>query len=700
MSRSSNLESLLTPENIRYARRLLGWRSLLGIAVLAFYTGWGLYVASAAREAQAASAARVEWLHQLQWAEHDLLSHHPEEPEIRNALARLTRVRRQIEASAGTSSTTAQLEAAVEGLNSKLGIGGERDHARTALLDAIHQQTRGFFAELEDLDELELHRRQQLWYLTISAVAMAALAMLAMLLARHRRLLAETLGQRLEAAIHEADHARQAAVRASTAKSRFLATVSHELRTPMTAILGTVDLLGSTQLSSRQADYLTAVRSSGETLQRLIDDVLDLSRIEAGRLELNREPFSLDELFDGLALMLGGRAEQAGLELCIEGSAALPSEVHGDSLRLRQVLVNLLNNALKFTERGRIVLRVQRVPRDPERLCFEVEDTGPGLLADQIERIFQPFTQADSSLTRTHGGAGLGLAICRHLVGEMGGALTVSSTPGQGSCFRFDAVLPETGAPAPRDSEGPVLLIGSSPGLVSVAAQLARWGVSHELVADLDQADAALERSGAFPPGALLLDADLPRPQHAVLLTWRCLRLVPFSAAGCSNEAGITRTLVEPVRPSVVAALLDPESDKAPLPTWEPTPIAQGHRVMVVDDNEMNRLVLAEMLITMGCRVTLANGGVQALERAAQDRFDLIFMDSEMPDMDGFETTRRLRESGLDPATTAILGLSGHVTPEHRAQGLAAGLDDYLAKPIQLATMQRAVRRWCEEREP
>jgi two-component system, sensor histidine kinase and response regulator len=699
MSNGSQTDSLFAPDSIRYARRLLGWRTLLALAVLCFYTGWGIYVVAAGQEAQRSSTQHTQWLHQLQWSEHDLLSHHPDDPAIRDAFARLTTARQQLEAHKGVSSQTAALSAGVEGLRNSLESPGERDRARTALLDAIHLQTRGLFNDLESLARSEAFRWKQLQYLAISAVAMATLALLAMLLARHRRLLAELLGRRLEGAIQEADQARQQAQRASHAKSSFLATISHELRTPMTAILGTVDLLGRTELSSRQADYLTAVRSSGETLQRLIDDVLDLSRIEAGRLELVYETFSLGELLDGLALMFGEHAERAGLSLRFTATGPVPMEVHGDSLRLRQVLVNLVGNAMKFTQQGGIELRVGPMPQDGERLRFEVEDTGLGLDHDQLERIFQPFTQADSSLTRTHGGAGLGLAICQRLVEAMEGKLEVRSEPGVGSTFSFTAKLPEV-TPEPNPAvHGPLLLVGESPGLDAVARQLERWELRFERAQTTQDAMVQLDRAQDLAPGSLLLSADAQRPEHAALLTWRVLRLVPFSAAGGATEQGIARRLVEPVRPGLVASLLDVDNDRVPLPTWEPTPIAGGHRVLVVDDNEMNRLVLAEMLVTLGCRVSLAASGEQALERAAADAFDLVFMDSEMPGMDGFETTLRLREQGLDRATTPILGLSGHVTPEHRRQGMGAGMDDYLAKPIQLTTLQRAVRRWCEERD-
>jgi two-component system sensor histidine kinase BarA len=683
------------PLQTDYLLRLLGWRSLLALLVTLAYLLWGGFVVMSAGELQAEADQRTAWLHELQYAEHKLLSHHPEEPEIRDALSQITRVRQGLE---GLPDHRAeQLGAAVRGLRESLEVRLERDQARTALLQAIHDETQLLFQDLSGLSSRKNFRWRQLWYLALSAVAVTMLAIFAMLLARHRRLDAERLGERLERAIHEAEGARQEAQRANQAKSSFLATVSHELRTPMTAILGTVDLLGRTTLSSRQADYLTAIRSSGESLQRLIDDVLDLSRIEAGRLELQREPFELDELLDALALMFGERAEARGLDLSILCLGA-PTALTGDSHRLRQVLVNLLGNALKFTEEGSVELRVSTEPREPDRLRFEVQDTGPGLADDQRERIFRPFTQADSSLTRTHGGAGLGLAICRRLVEGMGGELKVQSELGQGSTFSFTAELTSERPTDTIEAPGPLVLLGTGAPIAAVARQLAAWSIDHHRGAELAEVAPCMDEAPFGAAGTLLLSADQPRPEHPALLTWRVLRLVGFSEAGGPAEPGVTRSLVAPVRPSLVRALLDPERDLQRAEEAEQGTSVAGYRVLIVDDNEMNRLVLAEMLTTLGGRVTLASSGEQALERAREAPFDLIFMDSEMPGMDGFETTRRLREAQGDAPRTPIVGLSGHVTPEHRRRGLEAGLDDYLAKPIQLGTLERAVRRWCEER--
>ncbi len=681
-------------DGLRDTRRLLDWRFATALAVALIYTGWGAHVVGAAKAVHATMERHTQQLHELQYAEHLLLSHHPSDPAIRDAFAHIASLCQSLPK--GPTSKRAQLESSLADLRAQLEVPGERDRARNELLAAIHAQTQLLFEQLAGLARVSAFRWRQLQYLAISAVALAALAILATLVARHRRLDAERLGLRLEGAIREADSARQEAQRANQAKSRFLATVSHELRTPMTAILGTVDLLGRTVMSSRQADYLTAIRSGGETLQCLIDDVLDLSRIEAGKLELVVEPFATNELLDALALMLGDRAERAGISLVIHSIGPIPDELLGDALRLRQILVNLLGNALKFTEQGRVELRVGPGPKGPNQLRFEVQDTGPGLEAGQLERIFQAFTQADSSLTRTHGGAGLGLAICQRLVQGMGGELKVTSELGQGSTFFFDADLPGT-APAPTPSlPGPLVLLGDGPALLAVVRQLDDWGIPHLATAEPDRATAWLDEAERGAHGTLLLAADQDRPVHLALLTWRVLRLVPFSAAGGTPEPGVAKRLVEPVRPSIVAALLDPSADRAAEPSAQPEAIMGGTRVLVVDDNEMNRLVLAEMLVTLGCRVTLASGGEQALERAADQGFDLIFMDSEMPGMDGFETTRRLRLAGSE--STPILGLSGHVTPEHRRAGIEAGLDDYLAKPIQLATLQRSVLRWREGR--
>ncbi|MFH1470089.1 MAG: ATP-binding protein [Pseudomonadota bacterium] len=693
---SQSIEPGVARDLPQYTLRLLGWRSLLAVAVFALYTGWGLHVVSAARHIQRESAQRVTWIARLQESQHTLLTTGPEDPEIRQALVRIGLVAEQRHALAPTTGDPEGLLTAVARLGDTLEVPHARDAARTAMVSAIDREMTGAFDELSLLTRREAFRWEQLQYLAISAVGLATLALLALLLARHRRLLAERLGERLEVAAREALLARREAQRASRAKSRFLATVSHELRTPMTAILGTAELLGRQDLTSRQAGYIAAIRSAGETLQALIEDVLDLSRIEAGKLELIEEDVPLFALLDDLATMFAGRAVCKGLFFTVHAGPGLPAVVRGDSLRLRQVLVNLVGNAMKFTDRGSVCVSASPTPCAPGRITFEVTDTGPGLSPEQAATIFQPFTQVDSSMTRTHGGAGLGLAISRHLVEAMEGTLEVVSQPDAGARFLLDVVAPTVVAASPPRATGPVVLVGEGPALDALALQLTAAGLSLRRACDPAACNALLAALPPEPAGTLVLGSGTPLPARLDATRWSVFELRPYDSQETATAVPHVRPLVEPVRPGLVDALLAPDEAGPAQESAAPAPLSSSHRVLVVDDNEMNRLVLAEMLVTLGCRVGLAAGGLQALDRAASEPFALVLMDAEMPDLDGFETTRRLRAAGHLTPETAIVGLSGHVTPEHRAQGMESGMDEYLAKPIQLATLQRTLIRWCE----
>jgi signal transduction histidine kinase/ActR/RegA family two-component response regulator len=692
---SDSPESVGAPTLRRYTLELLGWRSLVAAAVFGLYAAWGLHVVTAARRIQRDAAQRVTWIAALQESQHAVLTHDAEDPAVRQALAHIAKVAEERRAARTPLGDQGVLIAAVEELGDALYLPGVRDDARTALVGAIDHEMKASFTELSELTRWETFRWEQLQYLALSAIGLASLAMAALLLARHRRLMAERMGERLELAAREALLARREAQRASRAKSRFLATVSHELRTPMTAILGTVELLGRQDLSPRQAHYMAAIRSAGETLQSLIEDVLDLSRIEAGKLELVAEDIPLAAMLDDLAVMFAGRAVGKGLFLAVQAGPGLPATVRGDPLRLRQVLVNLVGNAIKFTERGSVCLTAFPTPCAPGRLTFEVTDTGPGLTPEQAATLFQPFTQVDSSMTRAHGGAGLGLAISRHLAEAMQGTLEVVSQPGAGARFVLDVAVPTVREATPPRAPGPIVLLGDGPALDALAALLRANGLAPRRATGPTARDALPATSALEPAGILVLSHDVSLPDEVSTLLWRVFRLEPFGAdESIPREPGI-RPLVEPIRPALATALFEPTM------TWsrEPAqaPVHAGHRVLVVDDHEMNRLVLAEMLVTLGCRVGLASGGLQALERLAAEPWALVLMDAEMPDLDGFETTRRLRAAGHRRPQTAIVGLSGHVTPEHRAQGLQAGMDDYLAKPIQLATLERTVQRWCGE---
>jgi len=519
---------------------------------------------------------RSAWLRELQWIENTFQHNPPESPELQPAFRRLDRVVTQLSQQTRLDDQAQVLARAGAHLASVLQDSQQRTEARQAVLASA--------ARLQVLiweEHQALTGDLQAGWNRVLAIASAALIGMATALglvgvARRRRLQAVALGQRLELALVEAEVARAAAEAASHAKSRFLATVSHEIRTPMTAILGTVEMMGAGALTPRHREQIGVINGSSRALLQLIDDILDLSRIETGRLELAEDEFRIDQLLGQVRSMFDATALARGATLTLGLGPDVPKAVLGDARRVRQVLTNLVGNALKFAAEGEIRLGVQAVP---EGLRFSVRDPGPGLAPEQHGRIFDAFTQVDGSSTRVHGGVGLGLAICQELVTAMSGRIGVDSEPGAGSDFWF--VLP-------------------------LAAT---------------EASPSQEEDGATQPGAL------------------------------------------------AAAL----------------------RVLVVDDNQLNRVILGELLQAIGCVPTLVETASRALVLLADDAFDAVLMDCDMPEMDGLEATRRLRQLPGATARVPVIGVSGHVGDQARLSALDAGMDDYLHKPVGLAELRCAL---------
>jgi signal transduction histidine kinase/CheY-like chemotaxis protein len=501
--------------------------------------------------------------------------------------------------------------------------------------------------------------------------------------------------------------ARDRAEAASEAKSRFLATVSHEVRTPLNGILGMADLLSGTPLSAEQKSYLDSIRTSGQALASLIDEILDFSRIEAGRLELERKPFDLHGLVEGVVELLAPRAQGKGLEIASSIAADAPQQVAGDAQRLRQVLLNLAGNAVKFTETGGVGVRVTR--DGAGRLRFSVVDTGPGVPLAQRETIFAEFEQGDN--VGALGGAGLGLAISSRLVAAMGGTLRLDSPPGGGAVFSFAITLPDAGPAASRPSAlgqlvgRRALIIAQSPFEAPwLGERLADAGAQVRTIAGEAAAlDALGDLAGEGPaPDIVIVDcalgaeaaARLAAAARAAGVARSLVLFSPFERRALGEQAtqGFDGWLTKPVRRHSLLARLE-ESIAAENawrdPVEAPPRPGEGLSVLIAEDNDINAVVATRQIEKMGARVTRVVDGLQAVDAAAQARargaaYDVIFMDIRMPNLDGLEAARRIRlaetETGARPCR--IVALTANAFADDHDAALSAGMDEALTKPV------------------